>query len=73
MVTSVHVAYVGMQQDRLTELRKEKSTDKERAELKKNLLKVTRQRTDIAQQYAVRVSLHPASAPSLPLTVLAAS
>jgi len=73
MVTSVHVAYVGMQQDRLTELRKEKSTDKERAELKKNLLKVTRQHTDIAQQYAVRVSLHPASARSLPSTVLAAS
>ncbi|KAH9016086.1 P-loop containing nucleoside triphosphate hydrolase protein [Lactarius hengduanensis] len=40
------------QQDRLTEMRKEKSTDKERADLKKSLLKVTRQRTDVAQQYA---------------------
>ncbi|KAI9434892.1 P-loop containing nucleoside triphosphate hydrolase protein [Lactarius indigo] len=46
-----------LQQDRLTEMRKEKSTDKERAELKKSLLKVTRQRTDIAQQFAGLVRL----------------
>ncbi|KAH9023034.1 P-loop containing nucleoside triphosphate hydrolase protein [Lactarius deliciosus] len=45
------------QQDRLTEMRKEKSTDKERADLKKSLLKVTRQRTDVAQQYAGLVRL----------------
>jgi hypothetical protein len=44
----------GMQQDRLAELQRAKSTDKERARLKKNLLSVTSQRTDIAQQYAVR-------------------
>jgi hypothetical protein len=40
-------------------MRKEKSADKERALLKKSLLKVTRQRTDIAQQYAVRVRHQP--------------
>ena len=57
-----------MQQDKLNELRKEKSADKERADLKKNLLKVTRQRTDIAQQYAVRVFLHLASSSSSPST-----
>ncbi|KAN0134136.1 hypothetical protein V8E53_004519 [Lactarius tabidus] len=39
-------------QDKLTQLRKEKSADKERADLMKSLLKVTRQRADIAQQYA---------------------
>jgi hypothetical protein len=44
----------GVQQDRLAELQRAKSTDKERARLKKNLLNVTGQRTDIAQQYAVR-------------------
>ncbi len=43
-----------MQQDRLAELQQAKSTDKERAQLKKNLLSVTGKRTDIAQQYAVR-------------------
>ena len=43
-----------MQQDRLAELQRVKSTDKERVRLKKNLLNVTGQRTDIAQQYAVR-------------------
>ena len=43
-----------MQQDQLTELQRAKSTDKERAQLKKKLLSVTGQRTDIAQQYAVR-------------------
>ncbi|KAI9442797.1 P-loop containing nucleoside triphosphate hydrolase protein [Lactarius psammicola] len=57
LLTSARVVHVGMHQDRLTELRKERSTDKERAELKKNLLKVTRQRTDIAQQYAGLVRL----------------
>jgi hypothetical protein len=44
----------GVQQDRLAELQRAKSTDNERARLKKNLLSVTGQRTDIAQQYAVR-------------------
>jgi hypothetical protein len=43
----------GVHQDRLAELQRAKSTDKERARLKKNLLSVTGQRTDIAQQYAV--------------------
>ena len=43
-----------MQQDRLSELRRAKSTDAERAQLKKKLLSVTGQRADIAQQYAVR-------------------
>lgn len=43
-----------MQQDRLAELQRAKSTDNERAQLKKKLLSVTGQRTDIAQQYAVR-------------------
>ena len=43
-----------MQQDRLAELRRAKSTDSERAQLKKKLLSVTGQRADIAQQYAVR-------------------
>lgn len=41
-----------VQQDRLSELQRAKSTDKERAQLKKKLLNVTGQRTDIAQQYA---------------------
>jgi hypothetical protein len=45
-------------QDKLTQMRKEKSVDKERADLMKSLLKVTRQRADIAKQYAVRVLLH---------------
>lgn len=46
-------------QDKLTQLRKEKSVDKERADLMKSLLKVTRQRADIAKQYAglVRVTI----------------
>jgi hypothetical protein len=44
----------GVQQDRLAELQRAKSADKERAQLKNNLLSVTGQRTDIAQQYAVR-------------------
>jgi len=44
----------GVQQDRVAELQQAKSTDKERAQLKKKLLSVTGQRTDIAQQYAVR-------------------
>jgi hypothetical protein len=43
-----------VQQDRLAEIQRAKSTDKERSQLKKNLLSVTGQRTDIAQQYAVR-------------------
>jgi hypothetical protein len=46
-----------MQQDRLAELQRAKSTDAERARLKKNLLSVTGQRADIAQQYAVRTHL----------------
>lgn len=43
-----------VQQARLAELQQAKSTDRERAQLKKKLLSVTGQRTDIAQQYAVR-------------------
>ncbi|KAI0287939.1 hypothetical protein B0F90DRAFT_1827934 [Multifurca ochricompacta] len=48
-----------IQQSRLEELRRVKLTDSERAGLKKNLLTVTRQRSDIAQQYAglVRVAI----------------
>jgi structural maintenance of chromosomes protein 5 len=49
---------IGVQKDRLSELRRANSKDAERAQLKKNLLSVTRQRADVAQQYAVRI--HPA-------------
>jgi len=42
-----------MQQDRLAELQRAKSTDAERAQLKKSLLSVTNQRANIAEQYAV--------------------
>ncbi|KAH9983439.1 hypothetical protein BJV74DRAFT_797421 [Russula compacta] len=47
------------QQGRLAELQRAKSTDTERAQLKKNLLSVTSQRADIAQQYAglVRIAI----------------
>ena len=65
-MTSVRGTRVDGQQVKLAQLRKEKSADKERAELKKSLLKVTRQRADIAQQYAVRVFPHPASTRHLP-------
>ena len=65
-MTCTRGAHVDGQQVKLAQLRKEKSADKERTELKKSLLKVTRQRADIAQQYAVRVSLHPASTSHLP-------
>jgi hypothetical protein len=47
------LSHAGVQQDRLAELKKAKSTDAERAQLRKSLLGVTRQRADIAEQYAV--------------------
>jgi hypothetical protein len=59
LLTSARVVHIGTRQDWLTEMRKEKSADKERAGHKKSPLKVTRQRTDIAQQYAVRVRHQP--------------
>lgn len=43
----------GVQQDRLSELKKAKSTDAERIQLRESLLGVTRQRADIAEQYSV--------------------
>ncbi|KAI0298433.1 hypothetical protein B0F90DRAFT_1918343 [Multifurca ochricompacta] len=48
-----------IQQSRLEELRRVKSTDSERVGLKENLLTLTRQRADITQQYAglVRVAI----------------
>jgi hypothetical protein len=57
-----------MQQDRLAELQRAKSTDAERAQLKNKLLSVTDQRADIAQHYAVRT--HSAQMALWPLTAL---
>jgi hypothetical protein len=48
-----HGGYAGVQQDRLIELQQVKSTDAERAQLKRSLLGVTAQRADVARQYAV--------------------